>query len=399
MTPDEQLALLRRGADEIISEPELAKKLALGRPLRVKYGADPSAPDLHVGHSVPIRKLRQFQDLGHQVVFLIGDFTARIGDPSQRSETRKMMTRDEVLANAKTYEEQIYKILDPEKTEIAFNSTWCEAMKFQDVLELTAKHTVARMLERDDFEKRYRGNIPISIVEFLYPLVQAVDSVALKADVEMGGTDQKFNMLAARDIQRQYGQEPQVVVTMPILAGTDGVRKMSKSYGNGIGINEPAGEIFGKVMSIPDTLMREYFVLLTEVPEAEIEQLLAGHPRAAKARLARAVTARYQGAAAADEAAAAFDRVHRDHEAPAEMPTVALAPGDVKDGRVWIVRLVVKAGFAASNGEARRLVRQGAVSLDGAKVADADADIAVDGSPVLQVGKRHFARVTFPREA
>ncbi|MEW6082695.1 MAG: tyrosine--tRNA ligase, partial [Bacillota bacterium] len=312
MKPQEQMALLKRGIAQIVSEEELLAKIERakkeGRPLRVKYGADPSAPDIHLGHTVPIRKLKQFQDLGHHVIFIIGDFTGRIGDPSGRSETRRQLTEDEVMANARTYQDQIFKILNPERTEVVFNSSWLGRLDFVSVIELAAKYTLARLLERDDFKRRMEEERPVSVHELLYPLAQAYDSVAIKADVELGGTDQTFNFLLTRDIQREYGQEPQVAVTMPLLEGTDGMQKMSKSLNNYIGINEDPRETYGKIMSVPDNLMLRYLELVTEVPIEEIEAAKAGledgslHPRDLKMRLAREIVSMYHGDEAAQEA-------------------------------------------------------------------------------------------------
>ena len=399
----QQLSVIKRGAVEIISEEELARKLANSlekkEPLRVKLGTDPSAPDIHLGHAVVYRKLKQFQDLGHQVIFLIGDFTGRIGDPSGKSTTRPALSAEEVEENAKTYAEQIFKILDPDRTEIAFNSKWLGAMTFEDVIRLASRYTVARILERDDFAKRYAEGKPISIHEFFYPLMQGYDSVALKADVELGGTDQKFNLLVGRELQREFGQEPQVDIMMPLLVGTDGVNKMSKSLGNYIGINEPPAEIFGKVMSIPDELMRDYWELATDLPLEEIDRLMndldAGklHPRDVKQKLAGHIVALYHGWQAAKEAAEKFDRIFRQGELPEDMPSFRLQPEDYKDGKVWIVRLLVRSGLVESNGEARRLIKSGAVRIDNVKHTDSDLELKPHAGMVLQIGKRRFARL------
>ena len=395
----EQLAELRRGTVEIIPEADLVAKLersrAEGRPLRVKLGADPSAPDLHLGHTVVLNKLRQFQRLGHHVIFLIGDFTGMIGDPTGKSETRRPLTREEVQANAETYRRQIFKILDPERTEIAFNSTWLGALSAYDVVRLAAKYTVARMLERDDFKKRFETQQPISIHEFLYPLMQGYDSVALRADVELGGTDQKFNLLVGRELQREYGQEPQVIMTTPLLEGIRGVEKMSKSLGNYIGIDEPAEEIFGKVMSISDELMVRYYELLSEVPAAEQarmrEEMAAGrlNPRDAKRALAIELAARFTSREAAERAAAEFDRVHRARGVPDEVETVEV---EVEGDRVWLPVLLVKAGLVDSNSEGRRMLGQGAVSLDGERVTG-EPEVAAGREYLIRVGKRRFRRV------
>jgi tyrosyl-tRNA synthetase len=401
---NEQMDLIRRGTEEIISEEELEQKVARSikekKPLVVKEGFDPTAPDIHIGHTVSLRKMRHFQDLGHDVVFLMGDFTGMIGDPTGKSETRKRLTREEVEQNAKTYEEQIFKILDPDHTIIDFNSRWLSPMTLESVTGLAATSTVARMLERDDFAGRFKENKPISILEFLYPLMQGYDSVALKADVELGGTDQKFNLLVGRDIQRAYGQEPQVVITLPLLVGLDGKEKMSKSLGNYVGITDPPAEMFGKLMSISDELMPNYFEILTDIPKKELDQITrdletgTGNPRDTKAKLARIITAQYYGDDAAEEASDEFDRVFRNRELPEDMEKVSVrADGD----SVWVVRLVVESGLAKSNGEARRLVEQGGVSIDGERVADSKAEIpAVPGkSFVLKVGKRRFREVQF----
>ncbi|MGE5554163.1 MAG: tyrosine--tRNA ligase [Betaproteobacteria bacterium] len=403
---DAELELLRRGTAEIINEENLRSKLARARaakrPLRVKLGTDPSAPDIHLGHAVVYRKLKQFQDLGHEVYFLIGDFTGRIGDPTGKSETRPALTKEEVEANARTYEEQLAKILDPERIRVVFNSTWLAPLTFEDVIRLASKYTVARMLERDDFAKRYAEQRPIFIHEFFYPLMQGYDSVALKADVELGGTDQKFNLLVGRELQREYGQEPQVALMMPLLVGTDGVNKMSKSLGNYIGINEPPSEMYGKTMSIPDNLMITYFELATDVPMSELRQLEAGladgslHPRDAKRRLAREIVSLYHGSRAAAQAEDHFDRLFLKKDVPDEMPEVELDRAELSStGRMWIVRLLVRGALAKSNGEARRLVQQGGVRLDGAVVSDPDAEVSVTEGAVLQVGKRQFRRIHF----
>ena len=401
LSAQEQLEILRRGAAEIVSEAELLQKLQrsleTGRPLRVKLGLDPTAPDLHIGHTVVLRKLRQFQDLGHQVVLIIGDFTGRIGDPTGKSVTRPQLSDEEVRANARTYAEQLGRILDLERTELTFNARWLGAMTFADVIRLAARYTVARMLERDDFAQRYREGRPIAIHEFLYPLAQAYDSVAVRADVELGGTDQKFNLLVGREIQREYGQEPQVALLMPLLEGTDGKDKMSKSLGNYIGIAEPPGEMFGKTMSIPDELIVKYMVLATDLDMAEIRRLEQGmaegrvNPRDAKLRLAHALVRMYHGQAAADAAQEEFLRVFSRHELPADMPEVVLpAP------RLDAVQLLRVAGMAPSNSEARRLIEQGAVRLDGQRVTSPQEELAPADGAVLQVGKRRLARLRLP---
>lgn len=392
----EQMDIIRRGAVEILVEAELEERLKEGRPLRIKAGFDPTAPDLHLGHTVLIQKLKQFQDLGHEVCFLIGDFTGMIGDPTGKNETRKPLTKEQVLENAATYQEQIFKILDPEKTRVVFNSEWMGKMSAADLIQLAGKYTVARMLERDDFSKRYNSQQPIAIHEFLYPMVQGYDSVALKADVELGGTDQKFNLLVGRELQKQAGQKPQSVLTMPLLEGLDGVNKMSKSLDNYIGITEPAKEIYGKVMSISDELMIRYYELLSDIDLAALQQIKDGaegkeggaHPMESKKALALELTARFHGAEAAQGAAGEFVRQFKQKQLPDEIPLVAIAT----DGPVWICRLMTEAGLVKSNGEARRMVKQGAVSLDGEKIADADLEVDLDRERTVQVGKRRFAR-------
>ncbi len=394
-TAEEALAELRRGTEEIVREEELLERLRAGRPLRVKAGFDPTAPDLHLGHTVLLNKLRRFQDLGHEAIFLIGDFTAMIGDPSGRSATRPPLTRDEVIENARTYEEQIYRILDPERTLVMFNSSWMGEMDAAGLIRLAARWTVARMLERDDFARRYAEGRPIAIHEFLYPLIQGYDSVALKADVELGGTDQKFNLLVGRELQRDYGQPPQVIMTLPILEGLDGVQKMSKSLGNYVGITEPPEEQFGKLMSISDTLMWRYFELLSFRPAAEIERLRrevaeGRNPMEVKFELAEELVGRFHGAEAARRAKEAFIARFRRHELPEDLPeTTVAAPG----GRIRLANLLKEAGLVPSTSEALRMIRQGAVRIDGERVSDAALEIEAGGVHVYQVGKRRFARV------
>ncbi len=392
---EESQELLRRGAEEILVEEELVKKLKRGSPLRVKAGFDPTAPDLHLGHTVLINKLRQFQDLGHEVMFLIGDFTGMIGDPTGKSATRPPLTRDQVLENAKSYEEQIYKILDPEKTLVLFNSSWMGQMSAADLIGLAAKHTVARMLERDDFNKRYKSGQPIAIHEFLYPLVQGYDSVAMKADVELGGTDQKFNLLVGRQLQEAYGQEPQVVLTMPILEGLDGVQKMSKSLGNYIGITEPPDEMFGKLMSISDELMWRYFELLSFRPMSEIEefrrQVTEGtNPRDIKFLLAEEIVARFHDQGAAARARENFINRFRKGAMPDEMPEVALS---APEEGLPIANLLKEAGLVSSTSEGLRMLKQGAVRLDGERVEDRNLRLQPGTETIAQVGKRRFAKV------
>jgi tyrosyl-tRNA synthetase len=393
---NETLSILSRGAEEILRASELEERLKLGRPLRVKAGFDPTAPDLHLGHTVLINKLRQFQDLGHEVIFLIGDFTGMIGDPSGKSATRPALTVEEVKANAETYKEQIFKILDPEKTRVEFNSRWMNQMDAADLIKLAARHTVARMLERDDFNKRYSANQPIAIHEFLYPLVQGYDSVALEADVELGGTDQKFNLLVGRQLQESFGQKPQIVLTMPLLEGLDGVQKMSKSLNNYIGITEPPFEIFGKLMSISDELMWRYFELLSLRPIAEVEQFRqevaqGANPRDIKIKLALEIIERYHSKAAAEKAHQEFIQRFQHGALPEDMPEFKLGLG--KDG-LSIGHLLKQSGLTASTSEAMRMIKQGAVKLDGEKVTDRETVFTKAGSFVVQVGKRKFARIT-----
>ena len=397
-TAAEQFEALKRGTVEVLLEQDLRKKLERGRPLRIKAGFDPTAPDLHLGHTVLLTKLRQFQDLGHEALFLIGDFTGMIGDPTGKSATRKPLTRDEVIENARSYEQQIFKLLDPEKTLVMFNSSWMNEMGAADLVQLAAKHTVARMLERDDFSKRYAAGQPIAIHEFLYPLIQGYDSVAMRADVELGGTDQKFNLLVGRQLQAAYGQEPQVVMTMPILEGLDGAQKMSKSLGNYIGVDEPPAQMFGKVMSVSDLLMWRYFELLSlDTTPAEQARLRAqaeageANPRDIKVRLALELVGRYHSPAAARAALEDFERRFRQREIPDEMPEVKVpAPG----GKLLIGSLLKAADLASSTSEAIRMIRQGAVRVDGERVQDTQLEVAAGTTRVYQVGKRKFARVS-----
>jgi tyrosyl-tRNA synthetase len=393
---DESLALIQRGADEIIPEEGLIERLKTGRPLRIKAGFDPTAPDLHLGHTVLINKLHQFQLLGHEVLFLIGDFTGMIGDPTGKNATRPPLTRDEVIENAVTYEQQIYKILDPEKTVVMFNSSWMGGMSAADMIQLAGKHTVARMLERDDFSKRYKGGQSIAIHEFLYPLVQGYDSVAMKSDVELGGTDQKFNLLVGRELQRQYGQDPQVIITMPILEGLDGVQKMSKSLNNYIGINDLPGEMFGKIMSISDELMWRYFELLSFRELDEIEgwkqEVSEGlNPRDVKFRLALEIVARFHSEADAKAAHEEFINRFRKGAMPEDIPELSMQS---EDGAIQIANLLKNAGLTQSTSDAIRMIRQGAVKIDGEKVEDTKLAIKASSTHIYQVGKRRFARVT-----
>lgn len=394
-TPSEALEILRRGADEILVENELVERLKSGAPLRVKAGFDPTAPDLHLGHTVLINKLRQFQDLGHEVIFLIGDFTGMIGDPTGKNATRPPLTREEIEENAKTYKEQIFKILDPKKTRIEFNSRWMNAMGAAGLVQLAARHTVARMLERDDFSKRYKENRPIAIHEFLYPLVQGYDSVALEADVELGGTDQKFNLLVGRQLQEQYGQKPQIVLTTPLLEGLDGVQKMSKSLGNYIGIAEPADEMFGKLMSISDELMWRYFELLSFRPLSEIcgfrEKVEQGtNPRDIKFLLGVEIVDRFHGSGVGNKARDNFIARFQQGMLPDDLKELSVKAS----GRgIGIAQLLKEAGLVSSASDGMRMVRQGAVKIDGEKIADPKLEVVIGTHAVFQVGKRRAARV------
>jgi tyrosyl-tRNA synthetase len=396
MTSFDELAQIKRGAEEILVEAELVERLKSGKSLRIKAGFDPTAPDLHLGHTVLINKLRQFQQLGHEILFLIGDFTGMIGDPTGKNVTRKPLTREDVLANAATYEHQIYKILDPEKTTVLFNSQWMGAMNAADLIQVAARHTVARMLERDDFSKRYAANQPIAIHEFLYPLIQGYDSVAMKADVELGGTDQKFNLLVGRELQKHYGQKPQVILTMPILEGLDGVQKMSKSLDNYIGISEPADEMFGKLMSVSDDLMWRYFELLSFRPLGEIEQLQQDvqqgmNPRDVKFQLGQEIVARFHDQAAAENALSTFIARFQKGAMPDEMPELTI---DANGGEVKIANLLKDASLTGSTSDAFRMIKQGAVRIDGERITDKGLSITAGNTHVFQVGKRRFARVT-----
>ncbi|HEY3397920.1 MAG TPA: tyrosine--tRNA ligase [Armatimonadota bacterium] len=400
MTPEQQLQVLTHGAVDVVNEEELLAKLRLGRPLRIKYGADPSAPDLHLGHSVPLRRLRKFQELGHQIVFIIGDFTGRIGDPSGRSKTRPMLTEEQIQANAATYAAQVGRILDVSRCEIHYNSDWFSKKSAADLLALASHYTIARMLERDDFDLRFKSGVAISLLEMMYPLVQAYDSAEVRADVEIGGTDQLFNFLVGRDIMRAFQQEPQIVLTWPLLVGLDGVEKMSKSLGNYVGISEPPGEIFGKLMSIPDAAMPSYYRLLLDYDEAQVAELQtdlasgALHPREAKAHLAEAITAEYCGAEAGVQARAEFDQVFSRRETPTTpaMMDVWSIPKSKAEG-ISVVELIRLVGFAPSNSEARRLVRQKAVRLNGVVIDDENAILTLKTQDVLHVGKRRFAGI------
>ncbi len=394
-TINQQIDIIRRGCDELLREPELREKLATGQPLRVKAGFDPTAPDLHIGHTVLINKLRQFQELGHHVLFLIGDFTGMIGDPTGKNATRPPLTREEVARNAETYTEQVFRILDRSRTEVVFNSSWMNRMSAADMIKLAASHTVARMLERDDFSKRYRGNQPIAIHEFLYPLVQGYDSVALKADIELGGTDQKFNLLMGRELQKHHGQPPQCILTMPLLEGLDGVNKMSKSLGNYVGIQEAPNEIFGKLMSVSDELMWRYIELLSFEPLETIKQwrteVSAGrNPRDIKVAFAQEIVSRFHGADAARAALMDFESRFKQHEIPDDLPEVQLS---AEAGGLPIAAALKQAGLTASTSDALRMLAQGGVKMDGEKITDKSLMLARGASVVLQGGKRKFARI------
>ena len=389
-TIGQAIQTIRRGSDELIVEEELAKKLASGRKLRVKLGLDPTAPDLHLGHTVVINKLRDFQSLGHQVQFLIGDFTGMIGDPSGKNQTRPPLTREEILANARSYQDQVFKILDAERTQILFNSEWSDKLGAEGMIRLASRYTVARLLERDDFSKRFRGGQPIAVHELLYPLMQGYDSVAMKADVELGGTDQKFNLLVGRELQKDYGQEPQCVLTMPLLEGLDGRDKMSKSLGNYVGIAEPPQEMFGKLMSISDELMWRYIELLSFEPPASVARWKNEHPRDVKVAFANEIVARFHSQAAAQAAEAEFEQRFRHGVLPQDMPEITLqSPA----GGLPIAQLLKLAQLAASASEAVRAIEQGGVRIDGERVTDRNLRLAAGKTLTVQVGKRKFARV------
>lgn len=397
------IELLKRGTEEIIPLESFIEKLNKSekeqKPLVIKAGFDPTAPDIHLGHTVLLRKMKHFQQMGHKVVFLIGDFTGMIGDPTGKSITRKRLTREEVLENAETYKKQVFKILDQEKTTVEFNSKWCSEMKFADVLDLTARYNVARMLERDDFNKRYKDGKQISIIEFMYPLVQGYDSVALKSDIEIGGTDQKFNLLVGRHLQSEYGIEPQTIITLPLLVGLDGVNKMSKSLGNYIGINESPRDIFGKVMSISDDLMFNYFRLVTDIPLAEIASYETGlkdgsiHPRNLKVKLAKDICAQFHGHEAGENAEAEFNKIFVQKDLPDDIPEFKITDELVKDDKVWIVSLIVAGGMAKSNSEARRLIQGGGVTWKDEKIESDEFSLMFPCEGILKVGKRRFLKV------
>ncbi|OPY04855.1 MAG: Tyrosine--tRNA ligase [Syntrophorhabdus sp. PtaB.Bin184] len=395
---EEQLAIIKRGAVDLINEKELRDKLTRsekeGRPLRVKLGLDPTAPDLHLGHTVVLQKLKQFQDLGHIAIFLIGDFTGMIGDPTGRSETRPALTKEEIMANAETYKKQVFKILDPDRTEIRYNSEWFERINAADMIRLCAQYTMARIMEREDFRNRYQNNLPISIHEFLYPLVQGYDSVALRADVELGGHDQIFNLFVGRDIQKAYGQESQVLVTVPLLEGTDGVNKMSKSYGNYVGIDEPPDEMFGKLMSISDELMIKYYELLSDIPLDALETLKKGitagtvHPKQAKVDFAKEIITRFHDASAAETAHDNFEKMFRDKELPDDIETAVMS---CNEAGTWLPKLMVTMGLVPSTSEGKRMIKQGAVTINGQKMFS--EDLPAGDEFVIKVGKRKFKKL------
>ncbi len=403
MDLSEQMKIIKRGTDEIISEEELVKKLIHSKktkvPLRIKQGFDPSAPDIHLGHTVGLRKLRHFQDLGHDVYFLIGDFTGMIGDPSGRSAMRKQLTPEEVKKNAETYKEQVFKILDPEKTIVEFNSHWLGKLSFVDVIQLCSKYTVARMLERDDFANRFQEKKPIGVHEFLYPLMQGYDSIALRADVELGGTDQKFNLLVGRDLQREYSQVPQVIITMPIIEGTDGVEKMSKSMGNYIGVNEAPYDMYGKIMSIPDNLMITYFGLLTDITYQDLEQIEKNikenstHPRDIKKRLAKEIVKIYHGYNKANEAEKHFEQVFQDKMDPKNIQNLPVPSGELTENKLWIVKLIKMTKLLNSTGEVVRIIEQGGIRINHKKVTKPNIDLKIEDGDILRVGKLNFYKI------
>jgi tyrosyl-tRNA synthetase len=394
MTPEEQLSILKRGTVEILSEQELLNKLKQDRPLHVKLGVDPTAPDVHLGFTVVMRKLRAFQDLGHKVILIVGDYTATVGDPSGKNKTRPILSHEDVLENAKTYQEQFFQIVDPKKTEVVFNGDWFGSMSFNETTHLMSQITVAQMLEREDFQNRYRGGEPISLHEFLYPMMQGYDSVKIKADVELGGTDQKFNVIRGRDLQKNAGQEPQVGLFMPILLGTDGKEKMSKSLGNTIGVNDSAQTMYHKLYKIPDTLIEDYMTLLTSLPEDDIAHKIAGmntgetNPNQLKDGLAQHIITQYHSEEAAKEAAQAEQKIHLGESLPSDIPEF---PVEAKE--YWIPALMVECKLVQSNGEGRRMIQNGGVQWDGDKISDPKANVTVTGEHILKMGKRKFAKI------
>lgn len=401
ISPEEQFHIIQSGAAQIVPEKALMDKLKRGKPLNIKLGVDPTAPDIHLGHAVPLRKLRQFQDLGHQVTLIIGDGTALIGDPSGRNSTRPQLTREQIKENAQTYVDQAFKVLDPEKTTLRYNSEWILSLPMEDLLKIASNFTVARILERDDFHNRYTSELPISLHEFLYPIMQAYDSVVIKADVELGGTDQLFNLLAGRELMEKMGMEPQVCLTLPLLEGTDGVKKMSKSYGNYIGLTDAPNDMFGKVMSIPDELMVKYYRLASTVPVDQIDAIEKGlaadeiHPNRCKRDLAQNIVAAYYDEEAAKEAEAAFDRQFKQHEVPEDIPEFAADLTPNEEGTVYLAKLIADSGLTKSTGDARRMIDQGGVKINGEAVAAKAYNVAPESlsGAVIQVGKRKFVRL------
>ena len=399
----EQLEIIKRGSSEMIGEDELIDKLKEAekedRPLKVKLGLDPTAPDIHLGHTVVLQKLKQFQELGHEVYLLIGDFTGKIGDPTGKSETRQQLTDEEVKKNAETYKEQMFKVLDADKTKVVFNSEWLADLDFSDAIELSSQYTVARMLEREDFANRYQNNQPISIHEFFYPILQAYDSVAMEADVELGGTDQKFNLLAGRKLQKEYGQQPQAIIMMPLLEGLDGVNKMSKSKDNYIGIDESPSEMYGKTMSLPDELIGRYFELVTDLSGEEVENIKSGledgsyHPMKAKKKLARTIVAEYYDEEVADKAAQEFQKVFKQGGTPDDIEEIEIKEDELEDGEMWIVDLVDATGLVDSKSQIRRLIKQGAVRFNDEKYEKINIDIEVEDEMIVRVGKKRFAKI------
>ncbi|MGM0419614.1 MAG: tyrosine--tRNA ligase [Bacillota bacterium] len=403
MNLDEQIKVLMQGTADVITEEDLKERLAEAekeeRPLKVKLGLDPSAPDIHLGHTVVLNKLKQFQDFGHEVHLIIGDYTGMIGDPTGKSETRNQLTEEEVKENAKTYQEQFARVLDPDKTVLHFNSEWLAKLKLKDIINLSSKITVARMLERDDFSKRMQENKPISIHEFFYPLMQGYDSIALEADVELGGTDQRFNLLVGRRLQREYDQHPQVIMMMPLLEGLDGHQKMSKSLDNYIGVDEDPVTMYGKVMSLPDELIARYFELITDIKPARLEEInrqlaeAETNPMELKKELASWIVTRFHGHAAADEAAQEFSRVFSEGKVPEEMPEIVIPAEELEEGKLWIVKLIAATGLVDSNSEARRMIKQGAVTIDDEKIEKINLDIPVEDGMIINIGKRRYARI------
>ncbi len=403
MNIKQQLEVINRGAEEIIGKEDLKEKLETAKAedesLKVKLGVDPTGAEIHLGHTVVLQKLKQFQELGHRVCLIIGDVTGRIGDPTGRSETREQLTEEQIKENTKNYKEQFFKVLNPEKTEVVFNGEWFGDLNFIDAVELSSQYTVARMLEREDFSQRYKNNQPISIHEFFYPILQAYDSVAIEADIELGGTDQKFNLLAGRKLQKEYGQEPQVLVMMPLLEGLDGVNKMSKSKKNYISINERPGEMYGKVMSLPDELITRYFELVTDVPLEELEKIKSGlakeelHPMKAKKKLAREIVTKYYDEAAAEKAEQEFENVFKKGGIPNEIPEIDIVSEELEGGEMWIVELVFTTGLVDSKSQARRMIKQGAVRINGEKYKKINIDLEIEDEMIIQVGKRRFARI------